>query len=244
MRDLRQAAPTMSAVELVEAALDDESVFKVVISEFERRGDAAPDLAAAERVARAYDAGRVPAWLAAVLLGRVGHPAGCPALLAIVRAGDEMARGYVVEAFGRLAGEGPVDELVALLRDGDSQRARSMAARSLAAVGARSAIPEVAASVRAGRIGFWAAREALVGLGVEDERVAAWLRSDARVDATLGCAVVFERLERQRAEKGSEGPSAALGALVLTAIDAGTPSLLRHEEAALRSWAARVSGAT
>ena len=243
VRALRTAAPTMSAVELVEAALDDESLFKLVIGEFDRRG-AAPDLAAAERVAQAYDAGRVHAWLAAVLLGRVGHPAGYPTLLAIVRSGDGAARGYVEEAFGRLAGEGPVDALVALLRESDSQPARSVAARSLAAIGARSAIPEVTAAVRAGRIGFWPARAALVGLGVEDERVASWLRSDARVDATLGCAVVFERMERQRAAKGSEGPSAALGALVLTAVDAGTPSLLRHEEEALRAWAATVSGAT
>lgn len=231
IKALRERAATMSATEFVEAAFDDGNVFKFAAKELDGRAGAPPDRAAAERVVRAYEEGAAPEWMVAALLGRVGHEAGYPTVLAIARKGDN---GYVEEALTRLAGPGTAEDMLALLRGGESPEARALAARVLGAIGARAAIAEVVAAWRAGRIGTKPARGALVGLAVDDATVEAWLRWGDAMEATLGCEVVFERLELRR--NGGVKPSRALAPWVCTALDAAGVELLRYKREALRAW--------
>lgn len=210
------ALGAMPTTELAAFVIGHEHACKLALVELDRRAGEPPDLDAATSVLRAHGEQRVAPWLAAALLRRIRHPSGYPAVLAILRgpAGDSAsAQGYAAEAVARIAGPRSAADLLPWLRDDPSPEVRRGAAHALGLAGARDAIPDLHDAVTRGRIGVRTARAALVDLDVDDRVVAGWLRSAHPADVVLGCAVVFERLERARSHRCGRAPEGTLAPL-------------------------------
>lgn len=235
----------MRATTLVELAIGEERSFKTVIAELERRSGEPPDPEAATAAVRAYEAARVEPCVAATLLGSIRHPLGYGTALAILRgpAGPSAAaHSYAAEAIAAMVGSRCAEDLLPWLRDDPSPAVRRAAAHTLAKAGVREAIPFIHEAFTGGRLFVRTARESLVDVGVDDATVAVWLQSERSTDAILGCAVVFERLERARWRRPVREPGVALAPLVLTALDRAASMTLRYQRESLEAWAATVGG--
>lgn len=230
----------MRATALVELAIGEERSFKTVIAELERRSSEPPDPDAATAAVRAHEEARAEPWVTAALLGRIRHPLGYGTALAILRgpAGPSAsAHSYAAEAIAAMVGPRCAEDLLPWLRDDPSPAVCRAAAHALAMAGVREAIPFIHEAFTGGRLYVRTARESLVDVDVDDATVAAWLRSERTTDAILGCAVVFERLERERSHRRVREPGVALAPLVLTALDRAASMMLRYQRDSLEAWA-------
>lgn len=230
----------MRATALVQLAIGEERSFKTVLAELERRSSEPPDPDAATAAVRAYEAARAEPWVAAALLGRIRHPLGYGAALAILRgpAGPSAAaHSFAAEAIAAMVGSRCAEDLLPWLRDDPSPAVRRAAAHTLAHAGVREAIPFIHEAFTGGRLFVRTARESLVDVDVDDAAVAAWLQSERTTDAVLGCAVVFERLERARSRRRVREPGVALAPIVLTALDRAALVILRYQRDSVEAWA-------
>src|SRR3712207_3109990 len=98
--------------ELVAHAAAAPWIFKDVSAELEKRP---PDAPAAHHLIAAFQSGQAPAWLVAVLLGRVGHEVGyATAREILLSAPGSFAENYAGAALARIRREGALEDLCAL----------------------------------------------------------------------------------------------------------------------------------
>lgn len=172
---------SLSAEGLVDLVVEDGGRhFKRVSAELEGR---LPSRAFARGLADAHERGDAPGWLVAHLLGQNGHEAGYETVRAVLLAGQRMlSESYAGIAMGRIRGQAAVEDLVEVMREGDTKWVREGAVDGLAHLEAAGQLDVVVEAVRARAISPRAAASYLDSVRPGDAELLAWLRDpDPRV---------------------------------------------------------------
>ncbi|XXX82471.1 hypothetical protein WMF30_27330 [Sorangium sp. So ce134] len=178
-----------SSSKLVATALTDHGRFKHVAAELERR---APDADAASAVEQAYRAGEAPPWLAAYLLGCIGHEVGYATVREVLlTAPGLLAESYAGPALAKILGERALPDLCALLRDAPKQASREGAAYGLGHLKSPRAEEALLEAVTTGRIRWHTAAGILARIPIAARRLGELLRSSETVQLRLATEIVW-----------------------------------------------------
>ncbi|WP_104985660.1 hypothetical protein [Sorangium cellulosum] len=181
-----------TSTQLVAMVLADHGRFKHVAAELERR---APDADAAGALVEAYRAEEAPPWLAAHLLGCIGHEAGYATVREILlNAPGSLAESYAGPALAKIRGERALQDLCVLLRDAPKQVSREGAACGLGRLGSPSAATALLEAATAGRIRWHTAAGILAGTPIAPRRLGELLRSGETAQLRLATEIVWVAL--------------------------------------------------
>jgi len=141
---------TSKALNIVSKVLANHAYFKAAARDLEKL---APDLPATHALVDAFRNGSAPAWMAAHLLGCIGHEDAYPIVREIlVSAPGSLAESYAGVALAKIRGERAIDDLRLLLTEAPHKASREGAAYGLQHLGGAVAIRTVAAAGRDGHI--------------------------------------------------------------------------------------------
>ncbi|HVK63645.1 MAG TPA: hypothetical protein VM694_04185 [Polyangium sp.] len=178
-----------TSTKLVAIAIADRGQFKHVAAELERR---TPDADAASALVEAYRAEEAPPWLAAHLLGCIGHELGYATVREILlRAPGLLAESYAGPALAKILGERALPDLCALLRDAPKQVSREGAAYGLGHLGSPSAEAAVLEAVTTGCIRWQTAASILARLPIAPRHLCGLLRSGEMDPWRLATEIVW-----------------------------------------------------
>lgn len=125
----------MSAIDLVDAVIEDRKSFKKAGRELE---SLPPDPEAVDRLITAYRDGKTPGWLAVYLLGCVGHTNGYETAMSILLSNE--GKSYAGVALAKIDRLRAFPDLRQVILRGQHQKVRSDAAYGLAAYRSEEAI--------------------------------------------------------------------------------------------------------
>ena len=205
---------TLSGVELVERATTKIAFFKDVGAELGRRS---PDDDATAALIEAYRSERMPAWMAAYLLGCArGSGSYEVARQILIAAPGMLAESYAGTAMARIDDLASHDDLASLIVEAAHLRSREGAARGLGIVAQQATCLLLADAVRAGRIRTQTASTILSTIADIVPQLLEWLAQDDELTARLAFAAATTILLRDA------GPAqTALSKAVLHALDSG-----------------------
>ncbi len=182
----------LDASQLAELVVRDNGLVKSVGVELETR---TPDEAAARHVEAAYGEGRVQAWLAAELLGRIAHTCARP-LLERVLAQPTASRTtltYAACALVRVQGPSVISSLEILLRDGPSAALREAAATALALAKSADLVVSILAAASRQKLRPSAAALCLRDARIPADTLTALLGAREEHSIRLGTELVLQR---------------------------------------------------
>lgn len=216
-------------MELVQLAVEPTGNFKRVGKEL---GDREPCEEAARYLCAAYRQDRVPAWLAAYLLGQIGHRAGYATARAILEAGlGALSEGYTGCALARIAPQQAETDLAQLLHSGSNKAVRSGAASGLGKLGTPNAVAIIIDAIRERALFEKTASSVLEPLLQSELELAELLRDD---DPKLVRTALLLLEARCTATAPTPPPTQALQELVLAVMD--TVRLSLHTRRHLLAW--------
>lgn len=135
---------------IVAAAIDKHLLMKMA---GDRLRKLPADESAAARLVRAYETGDAPPWLAAYLLGCIGHDRGYDTVKAILLSSPGMlAESYAGVALMRIRGEEAGGDLERILTEGPTRVCRDGAGYGLAELGGARSAERVLEAIRSGAV--------------------------------------------------------------------------------------------
>lgn len=178
-------------LELVKQAVATHADFKSVAEDLERL---APDLEAVRWLINAYDRGEAPAWLTAVLLGRIGHDDGYATARAILLAAPGLlAEDYAGCALARLRGSRALDDLVQIMSKAPKIQTRKGAAAGLGRLNSEEAATAIVQATRDRVLPAFTAGGVLAHLPVSADVVAALLAAEDPRDIQVATELLYLR---------------------------------------------------
>lgn len=221
---------------VVEVTLADESLIKHATAWLEARGRPA-DAEAAARLVLAHARREAAPWVIAQLLTCVPHPIGLTAAVALLAEEAFGADSCAAEALAAMGDRSVAPTLEALLLSRTDVDATRGAARALAGLLGRDAVPVLRQAFRAGRIPARTVGVALARADVTDATLASWLRSDA-TDRALALEALHHRLWHVALWRKGIAPTVTLGPLVRAALADAGGALLASERERIEAWLA------
>ncbi|MGK3991101.1 hypothetical protein WME99_49090 [Sorangium sp. So ce136] len=221
---------------LVATALADHRRFKHVAAELERR---VPDADAASTLVQAYRVGEAPPWLAAYLLGCIGHEVGyATAREVLLTAPGLLAESYAGPALAKILGERALPDLCALLRDAPKQVSREGAACGLGRLGSPRAEEALLEAVTTGRIRWHIAAGVLARIPIAPRRLGELLRSGETVQLRLASEIVWVALHDANSGRSTwvHDIAAELGPMIRDVLVNPALSMAPRKRAQLEAW--------
>jgi HEAT repeat protein len=222
-----------TSLQLAREALSDHARWKHALLALERLE---PDAASARLVIDALERGLCEPWLAAALLGAIGHPDGYATALALLRSSpDVRAKPWAGPALTKIRGDAALADLEAVLEDASLHRGtREGAAYGLIEIADRRALDVLEAALDAERIRRSTAGFVLGERPLEAALLLEWLRGPrARRRATAIWALFYRSAGLDPAI-----PDELRGALFVE-LDRGDLPLTAEQERMLRERYAR-----
>jgi hypothetical protein len=237
--DMNQDFSAVSSERLVDDALENVLQIKPVAAELERRP---PSGEAANHVIRTFREGRAQPWLAALLLGRIGHENGYATAREILL-GEPGAGSYAAAALARIRGERAINDLCEALVVAPMQADREGAASALSDLGPGAAGPVMSASID-GHIRWQTAAGILAHLLIDPIVVAELLASRHERGPKMGTEILWRVLPFGRSSDADRWLERAGGLLIeplRRILAAPTVNMAPRKRKGLEAWVSRVT---
>ncbi|MDC3979815.1 hypothetical protein [Polyangium jinanense] len=228
-----------TSTKLVTTAIANHARFKDVAAELERR---TPDADAASALVEAYRAEEAPPWLAAHLLGCIGHELGYATVREILlNAPGMLAESYAGPALAKILGERALPDLCALLRDAPKQISREGAAYGLKRLGPPSAEAALLEAATTGRIRWQTAASLLADIPIAPRRLCGLLRSGEVVQLRLATEIVWVALRHARSGQNTwiYDVAAELEPMIRDVLANPALSMAPRKRTGLEAWVSR-----
>lgn len=178
----------MSAIELVDAAIEDRTRFKKIAAELESMQ---PDEHAARNLISAFRSRRCEPWLTAHLLGCIGHRLGYEtAKIILLSNAGSSSESYAGVAMAKMLGIAAYDDLRQIFFGDHPQKIRQGAAHGMAATSSPRLLDDFFTAFVEQRISRKAVSWYIAECSPSDDWLLGLTRSDSTALKKLACAIV------------------------------------------------------